>query len=101
MDIISNKIVKIRKPHRCFACGRKFEKGAMMNCQVNTYDGIMAVYSCLTCQELMSKHSEYFKDDYDHSYPADCVRECYEGRDITPKQLLEKLNLSHENNKKN
>lgn len=54
MEIISDKNVKIRKPHRCFLCSRKFDAGIEMNVQVNKYDDIYRVYSCKTCKQLMS-----------------------------------------------
>jgi len=91
MKTLSDKIVKTRKPHICFACGRKFPAGTKMTRQVNDYDGIQSVYSCLTCQELMDNYSEYFYDYVEYMYLEGCVRECYECQDITPEQLLEKL----------
>lgn len=76
MDIISDKVVKTRKPHICYACGRKFEKGTTMNCQVNKHDGdINAVYSCETCKELLTEHGALFLDEMMGFFPLLCVDE--------------------------
>ena len=91
MKVLSNKKVKTRKPHICFACGRKFPIGTEMIRQVNLYDGIQSIYSCSTCTELMDLHSSYFIDEDENVFPEGCVRECYECRDITPEDLLTKL----------
>jgi hypothetical protein len=92
MDIISDKVVKTRKPHMCFGCGRKFEKGTTMNCQVNKHDGeIHAVYSCETCQELMRDHGELFWDECEGFYPLLCVQEYISNTKyfkISPESLL-------------
>lgn len=89
MDTLSEKIVKIRKPHRCFACSRKFEVGTMMRSQTHMYDGIMTVYSCATCDELMDKFHDQFFDDCELVYPASCVREAMSNcKASTPEELL-------------
>lgn len=54
MDILLDKKVKIRKKHKCFGCGRIFEKGSEMWNQVNVYDGdIGSIYICLTCDQIL------------------------------------------------
>lgn len=71
MDILFDKTVKIRKVHNCFACGRKFNKGEKMNRQVNTFDGIGSVYTCLTCLNLIKNFPVYFEDA--GIFPIGCV----------------------------
>lgn len=57
MEILSEKTVKIRKKHMCFACCRLFDPGVEMIRQVNTYDSINSVYTCQTCAKLIYKVS--------------------------------------------
>lgn len=92
VEILSDKIVKTRKAHWCFACHRKFEAGTVMDCQTNKYDGtIGTTYSCATCRELMRKFKPWFFDDSEHIFPDECV--AYVCRDFkrTPEELLEDL----------
>ena len=72
MDILKDKTVKIRKPHKCLMCGRTFPAGTQMNYQVNTYDGFCAVYTCKTCDELRV-HIEV--DPIEMCFTQDCVTE--------------------------
>lgn len=88
MNILSEKIVKIRKSRRCNACARKFESGTEMQRQVNDFDGLHSWYSCKTCTSLISKHGEYFEDD--NIFYEYCVRDVLEPNQ-TPEELLEKL----------
>ena len=91
MDILSDKFVKINKSHMCCACGRRFDKGTKMNRQVNTYDGICAVYSCLTCNELLTKHPKYFFDEMLEIFSEFCVLNFLK-KEQTPEELLIYLN---------
>lgn len=97
IQIISDKIVKIRKPHYCFGCHRKFEPGSVMDCQTNKYDGTIGkVYSCATCRELMRKFKSLFFDDGEYIFPDECVAVvCRDYRVGTPEELLQKLTDEH------
>ena len=96
MEIISpDKSVKIRKPHRCFACNRKFEPGTIMTRLVNVYDGIQSVYSCPTCKELMEKFMDYFLDESENMFSEGCVKEAmsemFDFEGSNPEEFLEFL----------
>lgn len=92
MEILFDKEVKIRKPHVCFACGRRFEPPAQMRRQTHTYDGLQTVYSCNTCNELMNKFRSLFYDECEMIYPEFCVYEALRDNDVyTPEELLVKL----------
>lgn len=56
MDILSSKLVKTRKPHKCTACGRTFPAEASMF-RVATADGGTAFtdYVCTTCSIVMHR----------------------------------------------
>jgi len=54
MDILSDKIVKIRKSHTCFCCGRKFEVDTRMNKGTFVDGRIYTLYTCLACNEIMT-----------------------------------------------
>jgi len=90
MDILKDKIVKIKQSRRCFACARKFEVGTRMKMQVNTYTGIPgSVYTCLTCNDLLRKHKQAFFDYEDSVYPSECVKEMYSSYSVNnPEDLM-------------
>lgn len=56
MDILSSKLVKTRKPHKCVACGRVFPAESGMF-RVSTADGGTAYtdYICTTCSVVMHR----------------------------------------------
>ena len=56
MDILSSKLVKTRKPHKCVACGRVFPEESSMF-RVSTADGGTAYtdYICTTCSVVMHR----------------------------------------------
>ena len=86
MNILSDKIVNIRKPHKCDACGRMFEKGTKMRRQVNTGEGMCQWYECQTCQILLAKYCDDFDDGY-----GECEQYCVANTlnvDQTPEDLL-------------
>jgi len=89
MDILSDKIVKTRKPHICSACLRRFEAGSRMRRQVNVEDEIVSWYECETCIQLLSRHRGYFEDEYNYAWMG-CVNNTLD-RDQTPEDLLRKL----------
>jgi len=94
MDILSNQLVKIRKPRQCFGCLRKFEIGTQMRRQVNIFDGeIGTVYSCETCDTLMSNYKKEFIDESEGVFPECCIQERYSDFKVkNPEELLKKLN---------
>src|ERR1700676_4548483 len=72
-EIISDKNVKIRKPHKCIVCARRFEVGTIMHNQVNKYDSIASVYTCETCQELIKCKFLLLNDE--NGYDSECFAE--------------------------
>ena len=53
------EIVKIKKPHQCFSCLRKFDAGTSMDKWSGFYQGdFNHGYTCLTCDELHSISEE-------------------------------------------
>lgn len=89
MDVISDKQVKTRKSHRCYACNRLFPPGTIMHSQTNTFDGISTIYSCQTCDTLMSEFSDSFYDDGEQVFPSECVNSAfYSYRVNNPEELL-------------
>lgn len=55
MEVISNKLVRARKPHHCGFCGCKIEKGALYNLQFNKEVGdVWSHRSHLECLKLTS-----------------------------------------------
>jgi len=89
MDILSDKIVKTRKPHKCGACSRMFPAGTMMRTVTGIYDGIDTWRECPTCQILLSKFPEKFDNGF-REFDVDCV-DIELQEDQTPEQLLEEL----------
>lgn len=72
MTILSDKLVKTRKSHHCFACDRVFQAGTQMHRQVNTLDGIVTVYTCAACIEILPYIELNGWDDY---YEPGCTGE--------------------------
>lgn len=65
MTVLKNMTVKIRKQQQCYSCFRKFRPGTIMNYWVGVNDDFYAVYSCLTCVEIMNMSSEVeFEDGF-------------------------------------
>lgn len=96
MNILSDKIMKIRKKHQCWACLRSFDAGSKMARQVQAdLGGIGNCYTCVTCDELLKLQPRYksgmliFSSDEDESFPGEVIEECREFDVDTPEQLLE------------
>lgn len=52
-DVVSSKIVKTRKDHCCFGCGRKFPAWTFMQKDfVVDYRDAFTTYLCETCQKI-------------------------------------------------
>ncbi len=92
MRNISTKIVKTRKPHVCFACGRMFKEGTEMKSDANVYEGrIYSLYTCEICDELLTNYPDEFIGN-DDMFPEGCVYERLNEFNIkTPEELLEQL----------
>ena len=61
-EVIGRRVVKTRKPHVCFGCGRKIPAGSQME-RSCVADGILwTCYLCETCQEV-SRELDY-GDEY-------------------------------------
>lgn len=102
MDVLNDKIIKTRKPHQCFACGRSFATGTIMRSQTHTYDGIQTVYNCETCGVLMNEFNGHFLDSDQNIYPAGCVYELYHDYKVNnPEDLLNSLRKTREKEQKN
>lgn len=67
-NVIKHKTVKTKKDHKCFGCGRKFEKGSILT-SVTSVDGgeISTNYWCDVCNEYWDK----FMDSEDLIYFGD------------------------------
>lgn len=53
--ILRYKLVKIRKPHVCFGCGRCFEPPYRMISAAAAYDGTVgSYYLCESCNKVAS-----------------------------------------------
>lgn len=57
IEVIGRKIVKTRKPHVCFGCGREFPKGTEMEKSCIVDDKLWTCYLCTTCQEITQSMS--------------------------------------------
>ena len=97
-EVLTNKIVKTKKVHTCFACGRSFPSGTTMSYQANISDGdFCAIYTCNTCKALFSKAHDDLYDDYDGVYPEYCVGNALEQTGHkTPEEWLESITKKEE-----
>lgn len=73
MQIIGDKTVKIRKPHRCFGCRRPFPVGTTMR-KTDTEDGgsISTCYHCAVCSEIQSL-TDFYDDWLDEGWVLDDI----------------------------
>lgn len=63
MEILSEKIVKCRKPHICHGCRSKIEIGEYAGRSVAVDGGkILMAYWCETCQKVMAEMDSYDLD---------------------------------------
>lgn len=54
-ELIREKLVKTRKDHICFGCGRLFPAGTNMSFNVTAEDGVANnFYLCDTCQDVVA-----------------------------------------------
>ena len=51
-EVIGRKMVKTRKPHTCFGCGREFPTGTRMESSVVVDDKPWSCYLCRTCLKV-------------------------------------------------
>ena len=62
-DVLKDKKVLTRKPHRCFGCGRGFSKGTTLRFVVTADCGEMSnSYWCPVCDRIMNKHPDDYID---------------------------------------
>jgi len=65
MDVLTQKLVKTRKPHTCFGCGRTFPTGTSMEFSTIADGGtVNNSYLCGTCIDVVdqiSSESGYFE----------------------------------------
>ena len=70
--IIHWNSVKIRKPHRCFGCGKEYQSGSAMTNAAYTNNGtIHTAYWCPVCAEYMNRYFQFgeecsYRDIYDN-----------------------------------
>jgi hypothetical protein len=84
LDYLSDKKVKIRKPQKCWGCGREFPKGSILRYIKNVDGGVFSsVYWCDTCQEYWD---EYMESD-DECSMGELRREDAERWEETRKQI--------------
>lgn len=61
-DVLTEKVVKTRKPHICFGCGRQFPEDTEMTYQTVADGGtVNTFYICGTCRAVMS-HMDYWDE---------------------------------------
>ena len=94
IDLISEKQVKTRKQHKCFACGRLFPVHSEMYRQTNKSEGeIYNIYTCPTCKQLMRDAGGKLYDYGEECFHNDCVLHyILENNVSTPEKWLEDIN---------
>lgn len=97
ITILYERVVKTRKDHLCFACGRSFPTRSIMQYQANKSDGdVYSLYICGTCNELFKKAHDDLYDDFYECFQGYCVIEALRSTEFaTPEKWLESL-TAHE-----
>lgn len=63
MEILRQKKVTTRKPHKCWGCTHEFIKGTSMEYVVHVERReLTASYWCIDCQKILSEMDAYDKD---------------------------------------
>jgi hypothetical protein len=89
---LSSKMVKVKKPHLCFSCHRKFDEGTVMQYWTSIYeDEFCSGYTCDTCLKIID-----MDDDTSDGIPDGYVNDMRNAGE-TPEQLLERLTLMKQN----
>lgn len=63
-EVLNPHMVKTRKPHVCFGCGREFSKSTMMERSAVIDDGAWTCYLCETCLSITQKMR--YGDEFGH-----------------------------------
>ena len=53
MECLSQRFVKIRKPHKCWGCTVEFPAGSRMEAVVSVDDVIFCTYWCQQCHDYV------------------------------------------------
>ncbi len=69
VQVLEEKWVKTRKPHKCFGCQYKFPSGTRMHTSTCVADYIYTLYFCKTCEKHYPKECCYY-DCYDDGIQA-------------------------------
>lgn len=93
---LTNKVVEIRKPHKCIMCNTKYEPPTRMRYNAGVYDGVMqSTYLCEICDAFMTPEKW---QDCDHEISE---RDAWEYEDYKSfREQFKKLpkELPHEQN---
>jgi hypothetical protein len=57
MNVIS-KLVKTRKPHKCWGCGDNLPVGQLATSCTSFEDGVMTTYWCYVCDSYWKEHMD-------------------------------------------
>lgn len=58
---LTDKVVKTRKSHQCFGCGKIYEKGSKMRYNTYAFEGTVdSSYWCETCDYIISNYYDYW-----------------------------------------
>jgi uncharacterized Fe-S center protein len=73
MKTLTNKEVKIRKPHKCWGCAKEFPIGTIMRftTQVDSDNNIASSYWCEKCQEIL--RSMELEDEFEFGELAELI----------------------------
>ena len=59
METINSKVVKIRKPRKCWGCATEFQAGASLNYCTNVDGGeISNVHFCFICTQWFAEYDD-------------------------------------------
>ena len=65
MKHLRSKLVKIRKPKRCFGCCTGFSSGAILKSSTSVGDwGISTIHLCKTCEDYINEKTPFFDDGF-------------------------------------
>ena len=74
---LTSKVVKTRKPHRCYGCYQSQPIGSLLRYESGTVDGGMwSRYMCEVCQEIWDAMHKEDPFAYESIFEGDLFSEC-------------------------
>jgi hypothetical protein len=98
-EILSSKIVKTNKEHRCCVCGHDFPARTKMLCTSSRGDSFLTLYTCMPCHESRTQIAGMVQALFPEKYPQPKILATkFIG---SPDEYLEKIRKARQKEREN